>query len=249
MPLHGVQEFKPGRVVGDAQGDVRVPRPAWATGEATTLGFMLSLVARCGGPRSQGDIVICRPQAAKRECGELYGPGFERLGIAPSRVVLVETRDEADCLWAIEEALRARAACAVIGVIETVGLTPARRLALAAADGRTPCLMMTHREEPALAATHARWRIAQMRGASDPLAEDVPGKRRYGLSLERMRGAPSAIQAAAQGRVFALEWCHETVRFDLVSRVRDRTSETRHTPWAQAVSGSTNRAEIIGQAA
>ncbi|MEO1693854.1 MAG: hypothetical protein AAFR55_01285 [Pseudomonadota bacterium] len=228
----------------------------WAAQEAATFGLMLALAGRSARapvlensvlenrvPETAGvalrgnadavpDLVICRTQAAGREWGRIYGNGLTRLGVAPSRIVLVETRDDADCLWALEEALRSRAARAVVGVVADVGLTPARRLALAADQGATPCLMMTHRATPAMAATQSRWRVSTRPARPHPLADEVPDKRSYALQVERMRGAADAVRLAAENKVFALEWCHETFRFDLVPGVRDRALAPRHAPAA-----------------
>ncbi|MEM1306846.1 MAG: hypothetical protein AAGG99_04915 [Pseudomonadota bacterium] len=246
-----VHEFKPAIDIytgNTTASDANAGRDGsvWAAQEAATFGLMLALAgrsARSPAPETVGvdlrgnadavpDLVICRTQAASREWGRIYGKGLTRFGVAPSRIVLVETRDDADCLWALEEALRSRAARAVVGVVNDVGLTPARRLALAADQGATPCLMMTHRATPAMAATQSRWRVSTRPARPHPLADEVPDKRSYALQVERMRGTADAVRLAAENKVFALEWCHETFRFDLVPGVRDRALAPRHAPAA-----------------
>ena len=51
------------------------------------------------------------PGGHSRFSGRLYGHGLNALGLDPGRVVLVETQDDKQALWAIEEALRSARAC------------------------------------------------------------------------------------------------------------------------------------------
>ena len=54
---------------------------------------------------------------------DLYGPGLHGLGIDPARLLLAETRQDADSLWVLEEAARSGAVSLVIGEIDSLDLT------------------------------------------------------------------------------------------------------------------------------
>ncbi len=63
-----------------------------------------------------------------------YAPGLVQQGLATQRLLVVDTRDEADALWAAEELLRARAG-AVLLWQDAIAPTAQRRLQLAAEHG------------------------------------------------------------------------------------------------------------------
>lgn len=64
-----------------------------------------------------------------------YAPALLQAGMDLSRLLLVRPRRELDMLWAMEQALHARACAAVVGWSSLADETPLRRLQLAAAAG------------------------------------------------------------------------------------------------------------------
>lgn len=172
--------------------------------------------------RSLGLVVWCWPQRFARESGGLYGPGLAHLGLDPARLLRVETATPAETLWAMEESLASSSAAIVIGCLDSVSLTPARRLALAAAAHRTPALMVTAARSAATAATSTRWRIATAPSAPHPFDPEAPGDRRFKLTLERCRG--TAVGAVSPSSV--VEWSsHDAYRFRVAAGMADRASE------------------------
>jgi protein ImuA len=73
---------------------------------------------------------------------DLYGPGLHAMDIDPARLLLVESRQDAESLWALEEAARSGAAPLVIGEIDLLDLTASRRLQLAAEDKNCTMLLL-----------------------------------------------------------------------------------------------------------
>ncbi len=175
--------------------------------------------ARCA--RHAPRVLWCTTAAAANETGRLYGPGLTSLGLNPRAVILVETARQTDTLWAIEEGLRAHAVSLVIGMLDDVDLTPARRLSLAAEQNRTPCLLITHARGPSTGATATRWRVGPAASSPHPFDVRAPGAARFSVSLERCRRSPFGTGAS-----FALEWSDETCAFRLAADVAHRAPQT-----------------------
>ncbi|HVJ44403.1 MAG TPA: damage-inducible protein [Dongiaceae bacterium] len=129
---------------------------------------------------------------------DLYGPGLSALGLDPTRLLLVESRQETESLWALEEAARSGAVSLVIGEIDLLDLTASRRLQLAAEEKNCTVLALRrsrlmgkgdkHRQ-PSAATT--RWLISPL--ASRPIGtESRPGLGLPGwhLHLWRQRNGP-----------------------------------------------------------
>ncbi|MFN3744543.1 MAG: hypothetical protein ACK4TL_07545 [Hyphomicrobiaceae bacterium] len=195
------------------------------TPAALTFALLLA-VRRLGVGHAAGEapglVVWCWPVRLAREYGGLYGPGLARLGLEPTRLLLVETATPAETLWAMEESIGSGAAAIVIGCLDTVALTPARRLALAAAAHHTPALMVTAAHSAAMAATFTRWRVAAAPSAPHPFDPAAPGDPRFTLTLERCRG--TAVGAALPSAV--VEWSHDAHRFRVAAGMADRAPET-----------------------
>ncbi len=151
------------------------------TGEAA-MGFALFLLARIDGP-----ILWIRDDG--RPAG-LYGPGLVQRGIDPARLAIAHAAKPEDALWVAEEALRDGSVAAVLlDTGQSVALTPARRLQLAAEGGGALGLILTRGSNGAglhPATLDTRWRI-----------DAAPGRDRGQhqarlLELERCRGGRPA---------------------------------------------------------
>ncbi|HWT98722.1 MAG TPA: hypothetical protein VN229_13940 [Terriglobales bacterium] len=130
---------------------------------------------------------------------DLYGPGLQALAVDPSRLLLVESRQDAESLWALEEAARSGAAPLVIGEIDLLDLTASRRLQLAAEDKNCTILLLRrsrligksdkHRQ-PSAATT--RWLITPQLSRSTDTMRPGLGLPCWHLQLWRQRNGPPA---------------------------------------------------------
>ena len=168
-----------------------------------------------------GLLVWCWSTRTAREVGGLYGPGLATLGIDPAQILLVETATAAETLWAMEESLGSGAAAIVVGCVDAVALTPARRLALATQAHRTPGLLVTAARSVVTPATFARWRIAGCPSAPHPFDSAAPGAPRFSMTLERCRGTAADVAPLFR----TVEWTHEAHRFGVVAGMADRALE------------------------
>ncbi len=159
-------------------------------------------------------VLWCQRQKDALEFGRLYGPGLSGLGLSPDQLVIVTGRQDADCLWAMEQGLSSRSLVAVIGAVDRVDMIASRRLSLAAAAHHTWCLLLParHGQEPSAAET--RWRIKTASSLSDERDEKLLGRPRWQLTLERNRHGRT-------GRWIA-EWDHAAYRFHLAPPMGNR---------------------------
>lgn len=213
-------------------GAVHEVKPAasgvdWAAAWAAARSFALMLGVRRlqagAGQDARTHVLWCTSTAMTSELGAPYGPGLGMLGLDPARLILVEPARQQDALWALEEGLKSDSLALAVAQLDDVALTPARRLALAAAGGRTPCLLLTHPREGPAAATATRWRIAPAPSARHPLDPQAPGAIRLRVTLERCRGRP----APPEDLSLMLEWCDAAYRFRMASTVADRADAAR----------------------
>ena len=132
--------------------------------------------------------------------GDLYAPGLAAFGLDLRRLILVSARRDAEVCWALEEALRSRSLCAVVGEIGAVTLTATRRLQLAAEQAGIPCFLLRrwrtgalaqrHRAQPIAAAT--RWRISPLPDAAKEIMPELGRMTRH-VDLWRCRnGRPAS---------------------------------------------------------
>jgi protein ImuA len=132
-----------------APGSLREAVPALPRDMATAAGFVFALALRCAVARAGASVVWIAEDMAVRESGLPYGRGFEAFGLDPKRLVLVRTHRPRETLWAMEEALKNKAAAAVVAETwiapKAYGLTVSRRLLLAARQGSGAGLLLLPR--------------------------------------------------------------------------------------------------------
>jgi len=150
---------------------------------AAASGFVIRLLL---GLAAQGPVLWCLADP------ELYGPGLQRLGLAPDRLILARTRRDADLLWAMEEGLKTPGLAAVLGEPQKLDLTASRRLQLAAESVGGLGLVLRPADGGKATAAVTRWRVASAPSAAP--GPDMPRdfglmRGRWQVSLERCRGA------------------------------------------------------------
>jgi protein ImuA len=170
-------------------------------------------------------VLWCCTHCTAHERGRLYGPGLADIGLDPCRLIVAEAAKTADVLWTLEEGLKCGALALVVGVLDEVELTPSRRLALAAAETRTPGLLVTHPLTGGAGAALTRWRVGRAPSAPHPFVPRAPGAFRVHLKLERCRHGVARSEVSAQ----IVEWLDEAYRFRLAPGMADRTDAAGET--------------------
>ncbi|WP_249341665.1 protein ImuA [Sphingomonas sp. 3P27F8] len=194
--------------------EVAAAAPTLAEDAATTL-FLAGIAARA---------LPSAPVLWALTRFDLYAPGLEQAGLVPDRLVLAQARDERELLAVMEDALRHGGLSAVVGDVRRIDMTASRRLQLAAADGRTPALLLRRWRklgtcplaEPSAATT--RWRIGC--APSAPLGIPGVGRARWTVELVRQRnGNPFTL---------TLEGCDAQGRLGLPAPFADRAAGAGH---------------------
>jgi protein ImuA len=175
-------------------------------------------------PPSQGGrekILLVLPAYGLRDYGRPHGHGLHTLGLPPHRLILAETAHRKDTLWAMEEALHARAVAAIAGFIDQLDLKNSQRLQLAATDCGLPLFLL----RPALSqpspahgrglgegsAAATRWRVGTAPSARDRFG--LIAHARWRLSLERCRNGRTGE--------WMVEYDHVAHRFSLATALAD----------------------------
>lgn len=140
-------------------------------------------------------VLWCEAARPPFDMGRLDGAGLAAFGIDPARLLVALPPSDTDCLWIMEEALRAEAFAAVIGEVDgrsaALTLSATRRLQLAAEETETPALLFTGHGKAAASVAVTRWHVAAAPGADVPgveAGERLPGAPRWSVSLMRCRG-------------------------------------------------------------
>jgi protein ImuA len=186
--------------------------PAAEADTAAAFGFVAALLGSFLGslPRS-APLLLVMPARGFAQFGRPHGHGLHRLGLDPARLILVETRQRTQTLWALEEALRSGAPAAVAGAVEELDLKTSQRLHFAARVSGLPLLLMRPARtlEASVAAT--RWRVGTAEAARDRFG--LFARWRWRLALERCRnGRPGE---------WLVEFDHVSHRFSLAAALAD----------------------------
>jgi protein ImuA len=135
----------------------------------------------------------------------VYAPALRRFGIAPHRVLFIESFKRADLLWILEEALKCGALAAVVAEVPDLNFTESRRLQLAVEHSQVTGFI--HRYFPCNENTLAcmsRWRIQALPSYH---TEGLPGLGfpRWKVSLLKIKnGQPGSWPITWNGQAFEL---------------------------------------------
>ena len=176
--------------------------------------FLAALLVRRVRAGEHGPVLVCQSRGGAARFGRLHGPGWRDLGLEPADLLVLRARREKDVPWAMEEGLRCGALAAVLAEAEGMQFTVSRRLALAAAEGASPALLLRHDALGPASAALTRWRVTALPGRADPFDEGAPGLPRWRLALVRARGGRPAT--------CEVEWNRETGDFRMAAALADR---------------------------
>ena len=128
-------------------------KDSWAA-----LSFALALTS-LRARLDQRPLLWCSSSVNKSEFGGLYGQGLQRFNLDPERFILIETKNDHETAFVVEEALKSARLCAVIGLMNAPDLTSSRRLSLMASKGQTPALLITKPGDTGIRTATTRWQI------------------------------------------------------------------------------------------
>jgi len=190
---------------GLAGGALHEIGPAAPLHGGAAAGFAMALAALA--LRGPGQALWIQTDFVATEAGSLYGPGLDLIGLPMKRLVVLRVPRPRDALWAMEEALKCRAAGAVVAELASAeaDLTATRRLTLAAREGGGLGLILHPgvASEPFPSTATTRWEVASARGERDRFGGLGPTT--FALSLVKNR----------RGRIgqWRLSWNHHECAF------------------------------------
>jgi protein ImuA len=161
-------------------------------------------------PTNKPLLLVASPRALA-DHGRPHGHGLRRLGLDPARLILVETQNEKQALWAMEEALRSGVPAAVGGAIAKLDLKTSQRLHLAAGEAGLPLVLLRPASAEEASAAATRWRIGAAEAARDRFG--LLARTRWNVRLERCRNGRSGE--------WLVELDHAAYRFSLAAALAD----------------------------
>ena len=181
------------------------------------FGFLVALLARFQ-PITRPLLLIASHRALA-DHGRPHGHGLQQFGLDPARLILVETRNDQQTFWAIEEALRSGAPAAVGGAAARLDLKTSQRLHLAAGDAGLPLWLLRPAQADDASAAATRWHIGAAEAARDRFG--LLTRTRWRARLERCRnGRPGD---------WVVEFDHAAYRFSLAAPLADPALPRRAT--------------------
>src|ERR1700761_7307399 len=147
-------------------------------GQGAVDGAASALFAAGIAARTQGQVLWCVTRT------DLFAPALFQAGLAPERVIYLETGDEKTVLACCEEGLRHGGLGAVVGEVSRFSSTASRRLQLAAEAHATLGVIVRRwrRQQDAAdfgqpTAANTRWRVTAL--PSSPLPTPGVGRARW----------------------------------------------------------------------
>jgi len=176
------------------------------------FGFLVALLARLAGAahRARPVLLVSSPRALV-DHGRPHGHGLQALALDPARLILVETRNETQALWAVEEAVRSAVPAAVAGAIGKLDLKTSQRLQLAAGEAGLPLVVLRPAQAGEASAAATRWRIGAAEAARDRFGLMV--RTRWSVRLARCRNGRTGK--------WLVEFDHAAHRFSLAAPLAD----------------------------
>ena len=154
---------------------------------AASAGFIAGILAaltRQGG--------ICLWIGASKK---FFAPALKTFGVAPDKIIFVESKREKDVLWIMEEGLKYEGLAAVIAEVRELTFMQSRRLQLAVEHSKvTGFVLRTDTRKVGATASVARWQITPL---PSELEDGMPGVGfpRWQVELLKIRnGKPGSWQ-------------------------------------------------------
>lgn len=183
--------------------------------EGPSLGFTLFLLSSMA--KTKKPVLWC----SNRQ--DFYTPGFATFGLKDTDVIFVETNDQQQSLWAMEQGLSCNDFSAVVFSVRHISLAQGRRLKLLAQKHGTTGLLMVKPgariDLPTIATT--RWDISSEPSSGRPSRHGIKavGAERLSIKLLRNLGGFAPLS-------WTVEFNEHTLRFHILPQFLLSTNQT-----------------------
>ena len=191
-------------------------------GRAAALSLALCSAAELPGA-SELSLVWAQTRTASRKWGLPCGEGLESIGLDPRNMLFVETNNERELLWALEQALDCSGLLAVVGCLPGVerhySFTASRRLSLRALRGGSRVFLARGAQLREATAAQTRWRVEPAPSAPSGLVWrgfELPGARSWRVTLARAPGWTPAT--------WNIEWSEDENRLRMAASPADASA-------------------------
>ena len=198
-------------------------------------GFALTIVNKISKKNLDEPILWCQ-----HKCN-LSGHGLAEFGLDPSKLILIQGKNDTDILWAMEEGLRCSGVAAIVGQPYKVSPIAGRRLQLAAEENNIPSLLVRmqnhNKNQKNMSSTSAaltRWHVTAAPSITPAIGLGL-GTPKWNLELQRYRYSAFNLknqvlkQQKTAGRItsWQVEWSHETGDLSVVTNPCNRSAKQR----------------------
>ncbi len=204
-------------------------------GDTAATGFALTIVNKISKKNLDEPILWCQ-----HKCN-LSGHGLAEFGLDPSKLILIQGKNDTDILWAMEEGLRCSGVAAIVGQPYKVSPIAGRRLQLAAEENNIPSLLVRmqnhNKNQKNMSSTSAaltRWHVTAAPSITPAIGLGL-GTPKWNLELQRYRYSAFNLknqvlkQQKTAGRItsWQVEWSHETGDLSVVTNPCNRSAKQR----------------------
>lgn len=121
----------------------------------------------------------------------IFPPALKLFGINPDQIIFVNTRNEKETVWTVEEALKSCALTSVVGQVRELGFTESRRLQLAIEQSSAGCFLIRYKPRNLSTACTTRWQIKPLASSLENKLPGV-GYPHWQVNLLKVRGGKPA---------------------------------------------------------
>ena len=199
-------------------------------GDTSAVGFAATIINKISNQNSNKTILWCQSRR------NLYCHGLLQFGINPDRIIFVQSKNDTEILWAMEEGLQNPDLSIVVGRPYKVPSIAGRRLQLAAEANNSLALLINPQTDKnnqlhtnTVNAALTRWHVKSAPSLNTQ-CYNIPSFPKWDLELQRYKYSSINLNKQtinkSQETSWRVEWCHETHNIYLVANLCNGSTQS-----------------------